>query len=74
MEEIAIAPDSELINVMLKDSGIRQRFNLIIIAIKTGDGTMLFNPSHETVLKPGDTLIAIGKRSDLFRLQEVLQP
>ena len=74
MEEIGITPNSELVNVMLKDSGIRQTFNLIIIAVKNGDGTMRFNPSHETILKTGDTVIAIGKRSDLFNLQKVLQP
>ncbi|MCG8472540.1 MAG: NAD-binding protein [Desulfobacterales bacterium] len=74
MEEIGITPSSELVNVMLKDSGIRQTFNLIIIAVKNGDGTMRFNPSHETILKTGDTVIAIGKRSDLFNLQKVLQP
>ena len=45
MEEIPVRPDSELVDVMLKDSGIRQRFNLIIIAIKKDDDNMLFNPS-----------------------------
>lgn len=74
MEEIAIHDDSELVNVMLRDSGIRQRFDLIIIAIKTHDGTMLFNPSFETVLKPGDTVIAVGKGSNLAGLQKALQP
>ena len=74
MEEISIHEDSELVNVMLKDSGIRQRFNLIIIAIKTETGTMLFNPSFETVLKSGDTVIAVGKGTNLYGLQTALQP
>ena len=74
MEEISIHEDSELVNVMLKDSGIRQRFNLIIIAIKTESGNMLFNPSFETVLKSGDTVIAVGKGTHLSGLQAALQP
>ncbi|SCY70404.1 voltage-gated potassium channel [Desulfoluna spongiiphila] len=74
MEEIVIHDDSELVNVMLRDSGIRQRFDLIIIAIKTREGTMLFNPSFETVLKPGDTVIAVGKGTSLTGLQAALQP
>lgn len=74
MEEIVIHNDSELVNVMLKDSGIRQRFDLIIIAIKTCGGTMLFNPSFETVLKGGDTVIAVGKWANLNGLQDALQP
>jgi voltage-gated potassium channel len=74
MEEITIHSDSEMVNVMLKDSGIRQRFDLIIIGIKTSEGTMLFNPSFETVLKPGDTVIAVGKGANLAGLQGALQP
>lgn len=74
MEEIAIHNDSELVNVMLKDSGIRQRFDLIIIAIKTNEGSMLFNPSFETVLKAGDTVIAVGKGANLSGLEKALQP
>ena len=74
MEEIAISPYSPLTNVMLKDSGIRQKYNLIIIAIKKGDGTMLFNPSFETVIKAGDTVVAVGEAENLTRLQEALNP
>jgi len=47
--------------VQFKDSGIRQNFNLIIIAIKKPDGGMLFNPSFEAAITPGDTVIAIGE-------------
>ena len=45
MEEIPVSESSELVNVPLKDSGIRENFNLMIIAIKKPDGKMLFNPS-----------------------------
>jgi voltage-gated potassium channel len=45
MEEIPVSPASEMVNVQLKDSGIRQKYNLIIIAIMKPDGNMLFNPS-----------------------------
>ena len=34
MEEIPVSSDSKLVNVMINDSGIRHRFNLIIFAIK----------------------------------------
>ena len=72
MEELIVGPCSDLADVMLKDSGIRQRFNLIIIAIKKADDTMLFNPSFETVIQAGDTVIAIGELENLKKLEEVL--
>jgi voltage-gated potassium channel len=74
MEEIPVNSSSGLINVMLKDSGIRQQFNLIIIAIKKPDGTMLFNPSYETIIEAGDTVIAVGQEGNLQKLEDKLNP
>jgi voltage-gated potassium channel len=74
MEEIPVDSSSEIANKMLKDSGIRQRFNLIIIAMKKKDGSMLFNPSFETIIEPDDTVIAVGEEQNLFELEKVLSP
>jgi voltage-gated potassium channel len=74
MEEIPVSASSELVNVQLKDSGIRQNFNLIIIAIKKPDGGMLFNPSFEAVIAPKDTVIAVGEVGNLQKLEWVLNP
>jgi voltage-gated potassium channel len=74
MEEFPVAPGSPLANVMLKDSGLRQKYNLIIIAIKRGDGNMVFNPSFETIMNVGDTLIAMGKNENLLALEKTIKP
>lgn len=74
MEEIPISPDSVLANTMLKNSRIRQDYNLIIIAIKQVDGSMTFNPSFETCLEPGTTVIAVGQEQDLKNLEIILNP
>ena len=74
MEEIPVDPSSPMVNIMLKDSGIRQKYNLIIIAIKTPSGDMMFNPSFETVIKSGDTVIAMGKTENLVEFEKVLRP
>ena len=74
MEEIPINPDSSLHDVMLRDSGIRQNFNLIIIAIKKSDGDMLFNPSFEALNTSGDTVIAVGESKNLQNLAKTLNP
>jgi len=74
MEEIPVRGTSELTNVQLKDSGIRQDFNLIIIAIKKPDGTMQFNPSFEAAFRPDDTVIAVGEEENLQKLEKILNP
>ena len=72
MEEIPVTVNSDLANVMLKDSGIRQKYDLILIAIKKSDGSMVFNPSFETVIRADDTVIAVGEISNLQKLETVL--
>ena len=74
MEEIPVSPDSELAGVMLRDSGIRQNYNLIIIAIKQADGSMLFNPSFEATINVGETVIAVGEEANLQKLEKILNP
>jgi voltage-gated potassium channel len=70
MEEVAVGTTSPLLGLPLKDTGIRQRFDLIIVAIKRADGQMLFNPQPETPILAGDTLIALGNRKNLDALEE----
>jgi voltage-gated potassium channel len=74
MEEIPVSESSELVNVPLKDSGIRQNYNLIIMAIKKPDGDMLFNPSYEAAIMPDDTVIAVGELENLQKLEKLLNP
>ncbi len=74
MEEIPVAESSALKDIMLKDSGIRQKYNLIIIAIKKPDDRMIFNPSFEAKIYAGDTVIAVGEPANLTKLQMELNP
>ena len=74
MEEIPVAESSRLNGIILQDSGIRQKYNLIIIAIKKPDDRMIFNPSFESRLGVGDTVIAVGDPVNLSKLQEELNP
>ena len=73
MEEIAVGPGSSLAGVALKDSGIRQKLDLILVAIKRAGGEMLFNPTLETPILAGDTLIALGLRKNLEALEEMVK-
>ena len=74
MEEIPVTENSRLAGVALFESNIRKDLNLIIIAIKQSDGTMAFNPEFSTLITPGDTVIAVGKRQNLSQLEKILNP
>ena len=74
VEEIPVIQSSSLNGVTLEKSGIRQKYNLIIIAIKKHDDRMIFNPSFEASITAGDTVIAVGEPTNLIKLQAELNP
>ena len=72
MGEVLVKDRSRLKGVTLADSGIRQEMNVIIVAIRKENGEMAFNPSSETRIEIGDTLIALGPGNDLKKLSAIL--
>jgi len=72
MEELSVGPKAALTGKALKDSGIRADLNLIVVAIKSPDGIMLFNPGPDDVIETGSTLIVIGPADKLDRLRDLL--
>ncbi|MDY6987681.1 MAG: potassium channel protein [Thermodesulfobacteriota bacterium] len=74
VEEFPVGPASRLVGCKLIDSGIRKDLDLIIITIKKADGDMSFNPSADTVIEAGDTLIAVGASRNLLKLSKRLNP
>jgi voltage-gated potassium channel len=72
MEELVVGQRSELRGVTLRDSGLRQKLDVIILAVKKSDGHMIFNPPAETMLTAGDTLIALGSHASMQKLVKIL--
>ncbi len=73
MEEIKVRSTSRLRDVALKDSGIRQELDLIILTIMKADGTLLFNPKADTCIETDDTLVVVGQAKSVHRLEKMLQ-
>lgn len=73
LEEAKVSPKSPLVGKTLSDSGLRKDFNIILFAVKSATGTMLFNPSSDTEFKAGDTLVILGDTSDLNGFDKVVK-
>jgi voltage-gated potassium channel len=71
IEESQVSAGSALAGRTLKDSEVRQKLEIIILAIKRPSGRMLFAPSPDTLLEPGDTLITVGSRQQLDQLERL---
>ena len=72
LEQLVLSPKSEFVGKNLMDSNIRKEFDLIIVAIKRESGELVFNPGPREELCAGDTLISLGRQSDLRRICELL--
>ena len=72
VEEIPVRATSRLRDVALKDSGIRQELDLIILTIKKADDTMIFNPKADTRIEVDDTLVVVGRAKSLQALDRML--
>ena len=70
MEQVKIQDGSGLVGQTIVESGIRQKFGLIVVAIRRGDGTMDFNPSPESVIRAGDELVVLGRSQSVKALEE----
>jgi hypothetical protein len=47
-EKILTSEQSKMANVMIEDSGIGQRYNLIIVTIEKGNADTIFTPYFES--------------------------
>jgi voltage-gated potassium channel len=71
MDELEICDGSPLIGKSLEDSEIRQRYGLIIVAVKKDSGKMIFNPVANYVIQTGDKLIALGEDENVSKFSQV---
>jgi voltage-gated potassium channel len=72
-EEIPIKPNSKYSGIMLKNTNISSKFNLLIVAIRRKDGEMIFRPSAKTYIETGDLLIVIGEAEPMRKLVNMTQ-
>jgi voltage-gated potassium channel len=69
MEQIKIAPGSELSERSLVDANLRQRFSVIVVGIQRSGAQMEFNPSATAVMRTGDELVVLGRPASLKDLE-----
>lgn len=66
--EVVVTEKSRMANQVIKDLFNRQVYNVIVVAIIRGEH-LTMNPQGHDHIMPGDTLILIGSRQDLERME-----
>jgi len=72
MEQVRVPQQSTLVGQSIVDAGVRQKFGVIIVAIKRADTTMEFNPPPEAVIRAGDELVVLGAPQSVKSLEEMI--
>jgi voltage-gated potassium channel len=71
MEEISICEGSPIIGKSIGESEIRQKYGLIIVAVKKDSGKMIFNPLANYIIEKGDIVIALGEEKNVNEFSQV---
>jgi voltage-gated potassium channel len=68
LEEVPVIEGSSLAGSTLRQAAIRERTGALVLALRGSDGEFVTNPSADTVVLPGQVLIAIGTSEELAEL------
>jgi CPA2 family monovalent cation:H+ antiporter-2 len=65
LREVQLTASAELADQSLREARVRERFGVLVLAVRCEDGTSVVNPSPDTPLRPGDRLRVFGLRAQL---------
>ncbi len=74
LEEVVIPQQSKLSGLNLEQAELRNKTGAMIAAVIDSTGEMKTSPGGNTIIESGATMIVIGTKSSLDRLNELLYP
>ncbi len=72
LAEVVIHPSSDLAGKTLAGAEVRQRFGIIVVALKRGDEST-FNPGPHELIQPGDVVVALGPIQAIESIEKATQ-
>lgn len=72
LEEVVIPASSSFVGQALKDTPIRQKTKLLVVAVRGPDRSFLYNPDPDFVIQEGTTLIVMGETESVLKLRKIV--
>jgi len=72
IEQVRVSEHSPMASHSIKEMQIGRDVGVIVMAIRKGDGRMMFNPGADTRVDAGDHLIVMGQQENLDTLESLL--
>ncbi len=75
VEEFVLLPEScPIIGKTLSEAELGRQSGALILAIRRDGGVLIFGPTADTRLYPGDMVITMGNADQLRRLSQIISP
>lgn len=69
VEELLLRKGCVVCGRPLSEARLRERFGVLIVALRRANREVVFNPSDDTAPSENDTLVVMGRRPELDRLE-----
>src|ERR687898_2166496 len=73
LEEFGVPKESPLANHTIAELQIAEKTGAMVLAVRTSEGRFDTTPSAQDVIRTGDTLIVLGAREQVDRLEALLR-
>ncbi len=73
LEEFVVPKDSAIAGRTIGELKIGERTGAIVLALRTAEGKFDTTPSANDTLQAGDTLIVLGSRGQVERLEQLIR-
>ena len=72
LDEISLKNMVKYEGVLLRDSKIREEYDIMIVGIIKNTGESIINPESDTVLNTTDTVLLMGEVKNMDRFKAIL--
>ena len=72
IEQVTVTGGTRFASKTIRELQIGRTLGVIVMAIRTSDGSMSFNPPADTAIRAGDCLIVMGRQESLRTLEEMV--
>ena len=72
IEQVRVSDTSDMASKTIREMQLGRDVGVIVMAIRKGDGQMLFNPPADTAVHGGEYLIVMGRQENLRTLETLI--
>lgn len=73
IEQVVVPDGSSLVGAELKDTNLRQKTKVLVIAVREADGRYEYNPEPTFLLGRGSTLVVLADTAEMAKLREGIE-